>query len=424
MDILVRQVRIIDPSSPFHQQQADILIQNGFISEIGSIKASADKEISMEGLCVSTGWTDIFSSFCDPGFEYRETLESGAKAAAAGGYTDVMVLPNTQPVLHNKSGIEYIMRSSNGLPVHLLPIGAVTRNTEGKELAEMYDMQQSGAVAFSDGTATIQSSGLLLKALLYLKAGNKTLIQLPDDRSISGPGLINEGIVSTRLGLPGKLAIAEELMVGRDIELAKYTESRLHITGIASAGSVQLIRNAKTQGIAVTCSVTPYHLFFCDEDLAQYDTNLKVNPPLRTRADRAALRQAVMDGTIDCMASHHLPQDKDHKMVEFEYAQYGMTGMETAFAAVRTALPDLTIEALVSLFSDKPRKIFGLSTRSIAKGAQAELSLFLPDKTWNVRNSYSRSGNSAFMGLELKGRPAGIINKDKLFLTEETNHGK
>jgi dihydroorotase len=418
MDILLRQVRIIDPSSPFHQQQVDILIQNGMIAQVGTIDTKASREIHIEGLHISTGWVDVYANFCDPGLEYKETLSTGALAAAAGGYTDVMVLPNTAPVLHNKSGIEYIVQKSKSLPVNIHPIGAITKNAEGKELAEMYDMHGSGAVAFSDGTNTIQSSGILLKALQYLKAIDKTVIQVPDDKAISATGLMNEGIESTRLGLPGKPAIAEELMVQRDIELAKYTNSRIHLTGISTWKSIELIKAAKKEGIAVTCSVTPYHICFCDEDLAQYDTNLKVNPPLRTRSDMEAIRAAVTDGSIDCIATHHLPQDTDHKVLEFEYADYGMTGLETCFSAIHTCMPNLPLEKLVTLLSTNPGRIFDLERTSIDINLDACLTLFLPDEKWMVKTLRTKSKNSPFIGKELTGKAIGIINKDKLFLNE------
>ena len=257
MDIVLRDVRIIDPSSPFHQQQVDILIQNGFISSIGSIASTSDVELKLAGLCVSPGWLDVFSNFCDPGYEFKETLESGAAVAVAGGYTDVMVIPNTTPTVHNKGGIEYIVQKSRSLPVSIHPIGAITKNAEGKELAEMYDMNASGAVAFSDGTNPVQSPGLLLKALQYIKAIDKTIIQLPDEKTIGATGLMNEGIASTRLGLPGKPAIAEEIIIQRDIDLAKYTGSRIHFTGVSTARSLQLIKKAKDEGVAVSCSISP-----------------------------------------------------------------------------------------------------------------------------------------------------------------------
>jgi dihydroorotase len=418
MDILLRQVRIIDPSSPFHQQQVDILIQNGQISQIGIVGSTASREIHIEGLHVSTGWVDVYANFCDPGLEYKETLTSGAQAAAAGGYTDVMVLPNTVPVLHNKSGIEYIVQKARALPVTIHPIAAITKNTEGKELAEMYDMHESGAVAFSDGTNAIQSSGILLKALQYLKAIDKTVIQVPDDKAISATGLMNEGIESTRLGLPGKPAIAEELMVQRDIELAKYTNSKIHLTGVSTLKSIDLIRAAKKEGIAVTCSVTPYHICFCDEDMAKYDTNLKVNPPLRTRADMKAVREGVQDGSVDCIATHHLPQDRDHKLLEFEYADYGMTGLETCFASIHSCMPELSLEKLVMLLSSNPRRIFDLEMNSIDINATACLTLFEPEQKWMVKTLQTKSKNSPFIGKELTGKAIGIINKDKLFLNE------
>jgi dihydroorotase len=418
MEILLRQVRVIDPSSAFHQQTIDILIQNGIIKELGRIDNSSTQQISIDGLHVSQGWLDVFSNFCDPGFEYKETLQTGADAAAAGGYTDVMILPNTSPVVHNKAGIEYIVQRSKDFAVNIHPIAAVTKNTEGKELAEMYDMHQSGAVAFGDGTSSIQSSGLLLKALQYLKAIDKAVIQVPDDKSVNPSGLMNEGIISTQLGLPGKPAVAEELMVARDIELVKYTNSKIHFTGISTAKSVELIRQAKKEGLAVTCSVTPYHLCFTDEDLVQYDTNLKVNPPLRGKEDQKALKQGLLDETIDCIATHHLPQDIDHKIVEFEYAHFGMIGLETSFAVIRTYFPELGLEKTIDLLSNIPRSIFDLQINSIDKNSPACLTLFLPEEKWTVERFHSKSKNSPFLKKQLTGRPIGIINKDKVFLNQ------
>jgi len=418
MEILLRQVKIIDPSSPFHQQTKDILIENGIIKEVGQISNSTSQQININGLHVSQGWLDVFSNFCDPGFEFKETLETGSYAAAAGGYTDVMILPNTNPIVHNKAGIEYIVQRSRDFVTNIHPIAAITRNTEGKELAEMYDMHQSGAVAFSDGTCPIQSSGLLLKALQYLKAIDKAIIQIPDDKSVNPSGLINEGIISTQLGLPGKPALAEELMIARDIDLMRYTDSKIHFTGISTAKSVELIKQAKKEGLAVTCSVTPYHLFFTDGDLVSYDTDLKVNPPLRSIEDQQALKQALFDGTIDCIATHHLPQDIDHKIVEFEYAHFGMVGLETSFAVIKTCYPDLGLGKTIEVLSANPRMIFDLQTTPINTDSPACLTLFLPDEKWTVNQLHSKSKNSPFLGKELTGKPVGIINKDKVFLNQ------
>ncbi len=421
MKLLLKQALIADRHSPYNGQVKDILIADGTIEKIEDhLDAEVDQLIETEGLTVSPGWVDIFAHFNDPGYEFKETLESGANAAAAGGFTNVFLIPNSNPVVSNKAQVEYIVQKAKGFSVTLLPLGSITKNADGKELAEMYDMRNSGAVAFTDGTNAVQTSGLLLKALQYVKACNGVLIQIPVDNSIGQHGLMNEGIISTQMGLPGIPAIAEEIIISRDIELLRYTQSKLHITGISTSKGIELIRAAKISGINITCSVTPYHLFFCDEDLQQYDTNLKVNPPLRSRSDMMALRQAVMDGVIDCIVSHHLPHDWDNKTCEFEYAKYGMIGLESSYSVFNTLFPHMPIEQVTDLFSSKARKIFNLPQPSIDLNNQADITLFDRSSKYIFDNSCikSKSKNTPFTGRELSGKVIGIINKESLYLND------
>ena len=421
MKFLIKQAIIVSANSPWNGQTKDILIEDGIIRSIADqVNENADQLIQQEGLHVSIGWMDSFAQFCDPGFEYRETIETGSRAAAAGGFTDIMLIPNTNPVVHSKSQVEYIVQKSLSAGVNIHPIGAVTKNAEGKELAEMYDMANSGAIAFSDGLNAIQDGGLLLKALQYVKTIGSTVIQVPDDKSIGSGGLMNEGIISTRLGLPGKPAMSEELMIARDIRLADYAESRLHVTGISSAKSVEYIKIAKAAGIDISCSVTPYHLFFYDADLQQYDTNLKVNPPLRTKADSMALLNGLIDGTIDCIASHHNPQNYDSKVCEFEYAKYGMIGLESLFGVIGTMTDkkDWPLEKMIDCLSIAPRNLFGLAIPEIKEGVTATLTLFNPgvEYVFEEASIKSKSMNSAFIGKTLKGKVVGTINGNKIYL--------
>lgn len=416
MDILLKGVTIIDPLSPFHNQPHDLFIQNGIVSEIGTLRNPADETVDCDGIYVSSGWVDVFANFCDPGFEHRETLASGANAAAAGGFTDVFVMPNTLPVVDGKSAVEYVTGRAKSFAVNVRPIGAATQGAEGNQLAEMYDMSNAGAVAFGDGLRPLQSSGVFLKALQYLKAINATLIQIPHESSLSHGGLMNEGIVSTQLGMGGVPAVSEHLAVNKALAFAEYSGSKLHLTGISSALSLKMIREAKNKGIAVTCSVTPHHLSFTDESLVAYDANFKVNPPFRTEADRQALIQGLHDGSIDCVATHHNPQHTDDKRVEFEYAKEGTTGLETAFGAVRTAAPGLSLERLIQLFSSAARNLFKLSQPAFGKGQPACFTLFDPHREWRVEKFVSKSINSAFLGETLTGKAVGIINKDRLHL--------
>ncbi len=417
MRVLIKNATVISSPSPYNGKFLDILVDNGIIADINeNIDVPADTTIQAEDLHISTGWMDCFANFCDPGDEYKETLQSGSDAAAAGGFTEIMLLPNTNPVVDNKSQVEYIVQAGKELNVRLHAIGAVTKNTEGTTLSEMYDMHNSGAVAFSDGINSLQSSGVMLKALQYILPFEGTIIQMPDDKNIGASGLMNEGITSTRLGLPGKPAIAEELLIARDIELVRYTGSKIHFTGVSSKKSLEIITKAKHEGLQVTCSATPYHVFFCDEDLVEYDTYLKVNPPLRTREDMLALRDAIKNGLVDCLASHHQPQDNDCKMCEFEYAKNGMTGLESLFGVIGSC--EINFIDFVKMQSENSRNIFNLPVPEIKLNTKADLTLFLPNAEYELseQHIYSKSKNNAFIGKKLKGQTLGIINGNKVFL--------
>ena len=419
MNALIKQATVICSSSPFHRQVKDILVVDGIIKAIeDNISAENTKTIIGNNLHLSIGWMDIFADFAEPGNEHRETLESGANAAAAGGFTDVMLVPDTVPTVSSKAQIEFLIERAKNLPVNIYPIGSVTKNAEGSALTEMYDMHNSGAVAFSDGKKSIQQSGLLLKALQYVSAKNAVIIQLPDDKSISEGGLMNEGVMSTKLGLPGNPAMAEEIMIARDIALLNYTDSHLHITGVSTKKSVDLINNAKKEGLQITCSVTPYHLFFGEDDLVEYDTNLKVNPPLRIKEDVAALQDALRLGVIDCIASHHSPQCADDKVCEFEYAKNGMIGLQTMYGIANPIIKDT--EQLVKIFTENNRNIFSLNIPVIELGVTACLTIFEPDTNYVFEENaiLSKSKNSPFVGKEMNGKVIGIINKNKLVLND------
>lgn len=426
MRVIIREAMVVDPRSPYNGQVVDIFVEDGKIAKIGkglqlreaetAAKTAPEiTEIKIEGLHVSPGWVDIFVQFHDPGGERKETLKTGTDAAAAGGFTEVLAVPNTDPAVQNKGQVEYIAKSSKDLKARVHPIGAVSRNIEGKELAEMYDMHASGAKAFGDGWKPLQSAGLLLKALQYVKGIDGTVIQVPDDTTIGTHGLMHEGIVSTRMGLPGKSVLAEEVMVDRDLKLLEYTQSSIHFTGVTSEKSIEAIHAQKN----ATCSVTPHHLYFCDEDLEGYDTNLKVNPPLRDRKTMMALRQAVIDGKIDIITSHHLPQDWDHKICEFEYAKNGAIGLESAFGVVWSLLEgDISLGRWVEMASIKPREVFHLEKAELKEHAPANLTLFVPGETYEFKESdiKSKSRNSPFTGKQLKGRVKGTILHDQLNL--------
>jgi len=415
MQVHIRKARVIDPQSGFHDTMADLLIEDGIIKHIAADMATPDGAtvVAAEGLCVSPGWIDVFADYREPGLEHKETITSGLAAAAAGGFAHVLLAPNTQPALSTKSAIQYVVQRAAGNAVSLHPIGAATQQAEGKELAEMLDMRANGAIAFSDGWKPVQNANLMLKALEYVKAFNGTIIQLPVDAHLASGGLMNEGEVSTGLGMAGIPALAETIMVHRDVELLRYTGSKLHITGISTAASAEMIRKAKAEGLAITCSVTPYHLALTDEALKTYDSAYKVSPPLRGEADRQALIAALKDGTIDCIASHHRPHEWDAKTKEFEYAADGMAVQELTYNILWDAVKGhMTIDRLAEAMSTIPADIFGITVPGIEEGNAASLTLFTTEgsHTLAVGKGKSIAINDPFGGKKLSGKVIGIIN--------------
>ncbi len=413
MTLLVRAARILDPASPYHHQTLDLLIRDGKIAQLGSGLEAPDAEVlEGEGLCVSPGWFDSFAHFCDPGQEHREDLVSGAAAAAAGGFTAVAITPNTDPPLHDKAGIEYVRARTAVLPVRVYPCGALSRDLKGAQIAELCDMREAGAIAFGEGSRPMRNAALMLHALRYVQPFNGLVINLPLDADMAGSAGVHEGLAALNMGLPGIPGMAEALMVQRDLQLLEYTGGRLHIPLISSHRSVDLIREAKAKGLEVTAGVAAYQLLFDEDSVAGFDTRYKVMPPLRARRDREALIQGLLDGTIDLVCSHHMPRHEDEKRVEFEYAAFGINGLETTFSALNMALYEqVSMEHIVQWLCIAPRTLFDLKVPLIREGEEAELTFFRPQAFWapEAPDLRSRSRNNPFIGSALRGVVDGIF---------------
>lgn len=415
---IIKNTRIIDPNSKHHQSLTDLLIEGGVITKIESnIKAENATILDLKESLTSNGWLDIGTQIGDPGFEHKEDLHSAAEAAMKGGFTGLACLPNTQPVIHSKSEVLYIKNNSTENIVDFHPIGAISKDCKGDDITEMYDMRNAGAVAFSDGIHAIQNSGLMMRSLLYVKPFNGVIINQPLNKFIAAGGLIHESEVSTSLGLKGIPGIAEELMVQRDLYLSEYTDSRLHLANISSARSVDLIRAAKRKGFKVTASVNPVNLFFSDEALLNFDSLLKVMPPVRGIEDQKALIEGLIDGTIDIICSHHTPQENEAKNLEFMFAQFGAIGLETAYAVSNTCFGDkVEQELLINKFAVAPYQLLELDQPIIEVGRKANLTFFNPSEKWTFTKEEirSKSKNSPFLNKAFKGRVIGVYNNNQL----------
>ncbi|TDB65801.1 dihydroorotase [Arundinibacter roseus] len=420
MNLLLRSVQIIDKASPWNGQIKDIRVEDNRIAEIGENLSAAGMDV-VEGnnCCISPGWLDMRVASRDPGFEHKEDLDSVRQAAMQGGFTEIVLLPNSQPVVDSKDTLNYVRQRRRQSPVCVHVAAAVTKHAAGTDFTEMIDLHTAGAVAFTDGDNPIQHADIFLKTLLYLRPMNALLINRPEDKQLTLFGQMNEGLTSTLLGLKGMPPLAEEMMLTRDLNLLKYileqttepaTLPLLHISLVSTARSVELIREAKKQGLPVSCEVAAHQLVYHDEALLTFDTNLKVNPPFRKVADIQALRDGLVDGTIDCVVSDHCPHDEESKNLEFDHAEFGITGLETVFALL-TMHSGLSVESIVEKLTSEPRRILRLPALSIAEGQTANFTFFDPAKEWTYTKSASKAINSPFLGKTLKGHVSGVLNQ-------------
>ena len=417
--LILQHVNILDPLKE-KVFKGNVLIINGKISEVGKFEQSANaKTINCEGLTLTHGFCDLHVHFREPGDENKETLMSGSRAALAGGFTRVCTMPNTIPPIDSPESISFIIQKSKDCPIHIHPFGAVTQGQKGKEITEMGLMYQAGAVAFSDDGLPIQNGLVMRKALEYSKMLDVPIINHAEDDCLRCDGVMNEGIMSTRLGLPGNPSISESTMVHRDLKLAEMTGAKLHVPHVSTAASVKHIQEMKNVNNKITAEVTPHHLFFNDEDLVNYNTNLKVAPPIRDDSSRKALIKGIKQGVIDCIATDHAPHSLHEKETTFDCASFGMIGLESCFGIVKRLLVDeegLSLIRLVKLLTVEPRKIMGFSSNLLESGVEAELVLFDANKSWRFDkvNISSKSSNSPFLGEQLIGKVKYTICKGNI----------
>lgn len=421
MEFLIRAALIVDSNSSHNHSSKDLLIRNGVITKIADHIDFNGDIIEANGLRVSPGWMDMRAHYTDPGLEHKEDLYTGSATAAAGGFTDVLLIPNTLPTVDNKNAVSHYAKWSRTSAVNLHVAGAVTKGCEGKELTDMIDLHHAGARAFTEGNSPVWHTNIMLKTLQYLQKFDGVLINRPEDQMLTAFGVMHEGAVSTRLGMKGMPSISEEVMIQRDLQLLEYTGGKVHFSLVSTREGVALIRNAKARGLNVTADVGVHHLLFEDGALTSYNTNLKVNPPFRLSSDRDALVAGVLDGTIDAIVSDHQPQDQESKKLEFDLAEFGVIGQQSFYSTLNTVFGEKTDSVLEKVFIG-PRAILGMDGVSIEEGANACLTLFSPELTWRYdkTTNTSKSEASPFIGQPLKGMVIGIINKgERLINTYE-----
>ncbi|MBN8653076.1 MAG: dihydroorotase [Cytophagales bacterium] len=415
MKILIQAARIISKGSPFHLKTRNVLLHNGRITEIGDKNYSADKVIDATGMILSPGWVDIGVSVGDPGHEQREDLQSLSKAAAAGGFTEVAVLPNTHPTVQTKNEISYLTGNNDNRLVQIHALAAVTKNCKGEELTEMIDLHHAGAVAFTDGLKPVWHTDIFLKSLQYLQKFDGLLIDHPEDNWLNLFGQMHEGAQSTMLGLKGMPRIAEEVAISKNLELLTYAGGRLHLSKLSTAKSIELLRAAKKKGLQITCDVAAYQPLLNDSLLVDFDTNYKVNPPLREKADQDALLKGLKDGTIDVLVSNHVPHDDESKFLEFDQSEFGLINLQTFASQVSALAQEIELADLIEKITDAPRRLLKLQPVVIDVDTRANLTLFDPNIEWTFSPdlNLSKSKNSPWLGQKLKGRAVAVFNNTK-----------
>jgi len=415
MALLLKGARCIDPAVGL-DAVSDVLVRDGVIVAVGEgLSLEKGVEVDLAGKVLVPGLVDMHVHLREPGQEYKEDIQSGGRAAARGGFTAVLAMPNTKPTIDNAAAVGFVVEKAAEVSrTRILVSGALTCGVKGESLTEMGDMVRGGAVAFTDDGRGVQDSGTMRRAMEYAKTFGVPVLSHCQLEDLVGSGVVNEGVASTRLGVAGWPAAGEEIQIARDIALSELTGCALHIQHITTAAGVALVRAAKAAGLPVTCEVTPHHLFLTEDDIDEtYDTSLKMNPPLRTTADAKALAEALAEGTIDCIATDHAPHAAHEKALEFELAPFGTTGLETALALVLTELVatgTLTWDALVERMAHAPRRILRCAPVTLAEGSVADLTVIDPELTWTVtREGFeSKSANSAFIGRTLKGRASHV----------------
>jgi dihydroorotase len=412
MKLLIQSAKILDADSPFHKKTRNLLITNGRIADIGEKKFSSDKVIDASGMILSTGWFDLGTFVGDPGYEHKEDISSVTRAAQAGGFTGLAVLPNTQPSVQTKNEVSYLKSGNAGRLVQIHPMASVTRQNKGEELTEMIDLHEAGAVAFTDGLKPLWHTDILLKALQYVQKFNGLLIDHPEDTWLNLFGQMHEGVNSTMLGLKGMPGIAESISLSRNLDLLRYAGGRLHAARLSTAKSIDLVRAARKKGLAVTCDIAAYQPLFDDSALAGFDTNYKVNPPLREKQDNAALIKGLTDGTVDIISSGHLPQDAESKNLEFDQADFGMINLQTFAANLVSLSGRVALEKLIEKVTLAPRKLLGLPVPRIDVGEGADLTLLDPSREWMLdeKTNLSKSKNSPWWGQVVKGKAVATFH--------------